>query len=222
MIGIIIAIHKEAEIFIKKIKNKQYKLIKKKKIILGYINKKKIVFIKSGIGKVFSSIATILLIQNFKINYIINIGTSGSLKKKIYYQDIIIANKIRYHDVNITEFGYKLGQIPKTPKYYKTKIPTIDKIKKINKYYKYNTYIGELISGDKFINKYQKIKKNFPKAISVDMESAAIAQTCFIFNTPLICIKIISDKSNKESKKDFYKNIYKISIKINKILHWII
>ncbi len=219
MIGIIIAMYKEAQKFIKKIKNKKYKFIKKKKIILGYINKKKIVFIKSGIGKVFSSIATTILIQKFKINYIINIGTSGALKKNISYQDIIIANKIRYHDVNITKFGYKLGQIPKTPEYYKTKIP---KIKKINKYYKYPIYIGELISGDKFINKYQKIKKKFPKAISVDMESAAIAQTCFNFNIPLICIKIISDKSNKTSKKDFCKNIYKTSIKINKILHLII
>ncbi len=220
MIGIIIAMHKESKKFIKKIKNKKYKFIKNKKIILGYINKKKIIFIKSGIGKVFSSIATTLIIKKFKIKYIINIGTSGSLKKKINYQDLIICNKIRYHDVNITKFGYKLGQIPKTPKYFKTKKSIIKKIKK--KIQKYKTYIGELISGDKFINKYKNIKKKFPNALNVDMEGAAIAQTCFFFKIPLICIKIISDKSNKNSQKNFYKYINNISNKINKILHLII
>ncbi len=220
MIGIIIAINKESKKFIQKIKKKKYKNIKNIKIILGYFKKKKIALINSGIGKVFSSIATTILIQKFKINYIINIGTSGSLKNKINYQDIIIANKIRYHDVNITEFGYKIGQIPKTPQYFKISKQIIKKIKK--KINKYNFHVGELVSGDKFINKKKKIKNNFPKAISVDMESAAIAQTCFIFNIPLICIKIISDKSNKKSRKDFYKNIYKTSKKINKILHLII
>ncbi len=220
MIGIIIAIKEECKKFIKKIKNKKYLYIKNKKIILGYINKKKIVFIKSGIGKVFSSIATTLIIQNFKIKYIINIGTSGSLKKKINYLDIIIANKIKYHDVNITSFGYKLGQIPKTPKYFKINKKIITKIKK--KINKKNIHIGEIISGDKFIKNYKKTKIFFPKSLSVDMESASIAQTCWFFKKKFLCIKIISDKSNKKSKKDFYKNINKISKKINELIHIII
>ncbi len=220
MIGIIIAIHEESKKFIKKIKHKKYEFIKNKKIILGYVNKKKIIFIQSGIGKVFSSISTTLIIQKYKIKHIINIGTSGSLKKKINYQDLIICNKIRYHDVNITKFGYKLGQIPKTPEYYETNKLIIKKIK--TKIKKNKFYIGELITGDKFISKYKNIKKKFPKAINVDMEGAAIAQTCFFFKIQLICIKIISDKSNQKSKKDFYKNINIISNKINKILHLII
>ncbi len=220
MIGIIIAIKEEYKKFIKKIKNKKIKYIQNKKIILGYINKKKIVFIESGIGKVFSSIATTLIIQKFKIKYIINIGTSGTLKKKINYLDIIIANKIKYHDVDITSFGYKLGQIPQTPKYFKINKKIIKKTKK--KINKKNIHIGEIISGDKFINNYKNIKKKFPKSISVDMESASIAQTCFLFKKKFLCIKIISDKSNKKSNIDFKKNINKISNKINKLLHSII
>ncbi len=220
MIGIIIAIKEECNKLIKNIKKKKNIYIQNKKITLGYINNKKIVFIKSGIGKVFSAIATTLIIQNFKIKYIINIGTSGTLKKKINYLDIIIADKIRYYDVDITSFGYKLGQIPKTPKYFKIKKKIINKIKK--KINKNNIHIGEIISGDKFINDDKNIKKNFPKSISVDMESASIAQTCFLFKKKFLCIKIISDKSNKKSNIDFKENIKIISNKINKLIHLII
>ncbi len=220
MIGIIIAIKEEIKKIKKKIKNKKYKYINYKKIILGYINKKKIVLIKSGIGKVNAAISTTLLIQNFNIKYIINIGTSGSLNKKINYQNIIIACKTKYYDVDITEFGYKIGQIPNYPKHFTCDKYLIKKIKKKLKNKKIN--IGKIISGDKFINKNNKIIKNFPNYLSVDMESTSIAQTCYFFKKPFICIKIISDKSNINSKKDFYKNIKKISNKINNIIHKII
>ncbi len=220
MIGIIIALKQESKNLKKKIKNKKYKFINKKKIILGYIKKKKIVLIESGIGKVFAAISTTLLIQNFKIKYIINIGTSGSLKKTINTKNIILVKKTKYYDVDITEFGYKIGQIPNTPKTFKCNKNIIKKIKKkinIN-----NIHVGKILSGDKFINKYKKLIKKFPNYLSVDMESTAIAQTCYFFKKPFICIKIISDKSNYNSKKDFYKNIQNISIKINKIIHQII
>ncbi len=220
MIGIIIALKQESKNLKKKIKNKKYKFINNKKIILGYIKKKKIVLIESGIGKVLAAISTTLLIQNFKIKYIINIGTSGSLKKNINTRDIIVAKKTKYHDVDITEFGYKIGQIPNNPKIFKCDKNIIKKIKK--KLNKKKIYIGKILSGDKFINKYQKLKKKFTNYLSVDMESTSIAQTCYFFQKPFVCIKIISDKSNYNSKKDFYKNINEISKKIRKIIYKII
>ncbi|XAJ83078.1 hypothetical protein RJT65_00930 [Buchnera aphidicola (Mindarus japonicus)] len=71
-----------------------------------------------------------------------------------------------------------------------------------------------LVTGDTFLKeKTYSIKNNFPLAIAIDMEACAIAHVCFIFKIPFLSIKIISDCSNQNSKKEFKKNIHLISIK---------
>ncbi len=218
--GIIIALKKEYNTFKKYIKKRKILKIKKIKIYTGYFKKKKIILIKSGIGKVSSSIAATLIINNYPIKKIINIGSAGSLKKKYTFKNIIIIKNFYYHDVNLTIFNYKPGKIPNIPKKFtsnKILIKKIsDKLKNKNK----NFYTGNIITGDTFItNKTKKnIKNIFPKTICVDMEAAAIAHVCYIFNIPFISIKIISDQSNKKAQIDFKKNINSISNKILNIL----
>ncbi len=221
IIGIISAINEEINFFKKKInktKKKKYKTIK---ITKGKINNIKIILIESGIGKTSATIATTIMITKYHPNYIINIGSAGSLKKKIQFQNIIIVNKLCYHDVNITSFKYKIGQIPNFPQYFicdKNIIKYIIYICIINKI---SFNIGNIVSGDFFLDKHKKkkeIKNTFPKSICIDMEATSIAQTCYLFKTKFICIKIISDKSNSLSNKDFYKNINLISQKISFIL----
>ena len=44
----------------------------------------------------------------------------------------------------------------------------------------------------------------FPEATAVDMESCSIAQACFIFKTPFISFRIISDVPLKDNKAHMY------------------
>lgn len=223
-IGFIGAISKEIKIFDKKIKQKKI-IYKNYKINLVKFKKFNVIIIKSGIGKVSSAIAATLLIKKFYPKFIINIGTAGSLSKKINISDIIISNKNTYHDVDITIFGYKYGQIPKNPYYFLSNEKLINISKNCAKKLKIKNKIGEICTGDSFINNKKKkkfIKKKFPKAMAVDMESASIAQVCYKFSIPFISIRLISDLSNKNSKSTFKKSINnhyeKMTLLIQKIL----
>ncbi|ANZ22437.1 5'-methylthioadenosine nucleosidase [Buchnera aphidicola (Diuraphis noxia)] len=209
-IGIIGAINQE----IKTLKNMMFPYTKKKigncKIYISIFKKNNIFLVKSGIGKVSSSIACMILINLYKIDIIINSGSAGSLITSLNVGDIVIPKKICYHDVNLTNFGYSLGQIPKYPQNFLIKKDIYIYIKNITKKIKLTFNTGLIISGDTFINNnlsIKKLKNQFPSAVAVDMESAAIAQVCYQFTIPLICIKTISDLSDVNATVNFKKNI---------------
>ena len=66
---------------------------------------------------------------------------------------------------------------------------------------------GLTVSGDWFVDKREKmqaIMEHFPNATAVDMESCAIAQTCFIYKTPFISFRIISDVPLKDTNASQY------------------
>ncbi|WP_343183245.1 5'-methylthioadenosine/adenosylhomocysteine nucleosidase [Buchnera aphidicola (Neophyllaphis podocarpi)] len=224
-IGIIGALKEEHTFLLDKIK--RLKKIKKNNIYIytGKLKKTNIFIIISGIGKVSASIATMKIIEIFNPDIIINTGSAGSLIDSLNIGDIVIPNKVSYFDVNLTNFKYKIGQIPRCPQFfimnkllYKISIKSVIKTK-----YKFTS--GLIVSGDYFIrNKIQKknIKSNFIDAVAVEMESAAISHVCYIFKIPLIIIKSISDKSNKSSTKNFKKFVSLVSLKTCKIIELII
>ena len=54
----------------------------------------------------------------------------------------------------------------------------------------------------------QDIKRNFPEGLAVDMESAAIAQICYLYKVPFISFRIISDTPGAEQHLEQYKNFW--------------
>ncbi|QCI23759.1 5'-methylthioadenosine/adenosylhomocysteine nucleosidase [Buchnera aphidicola (Macrosiphoniella sanborni)] len=209
-IGIIGALQEEIKIFTKIINPFKTKIIQDYQINIGKFKKSNIFLIQSGIGKVSASISTMLLINLYQPDIIINSGSAGSLSASLKIGDIILPKNICYYDVDLTNFGYSYGQIPEYPKQFIIN-------KKIYKYF-YEDYFnntltlkqGLIVSGDSFINNNSDInilKNKFPTAIAVDMESAAIAQVCYKFDIPLIVVKSISDLSNENAIFNFKQNI---------------
>ena len=72
-------------------------------------------------------------------------------------------------------------------------------------------HAGLICTGDQFItdrNELDKIKGNFPAGLAVDMESAAIAQTCYIYNVPFVSFRIISDTPGVDNHIEQYENFW--------------
>lgn len=186
-----------------------------------------ILIIESGIGKVLSAISTMHIIQSFNPHLIINVGISGSLKKDISIGSLILSKKFCYHDVDVSAFGYNTGQVPGAPQYYYASKLFIKLIKKILIFNKLQFKLGLIVSGDTFIYNENilnaiKIKKIFPDACAVDMETAAIAQVCQKFLIPYISIRSISDYVFNHAEKNFKKfcsfSVYQYSFVIFKII----
>ncbi|CRK85938.1 5'-methylthioadenosine/S-adenosylhomocysteine nucleosidase [Candidatus Providencia siddallii] len=206
--GIIGAIDQEITILRSLIKNCKINSYAGFIFYKGKINNVTVTVVKSGVGKTVSSIATTLLIILFKTDTIINIGSAGRLDIKLNIGDIVISSEVRYHDVNVTTFGYKIGQIPKYPEAFIANSKLVEFSTQCISLLKINFTLGLICTGDSFINNkilITNIKSIFPKAIAVDMESASIGQVCYQFNIPFIIIRCISDFADEESYINFNK-----------------
>ena len=84
----------------------------------GYLENREVILVQSGIGKVNATITTVLLVQQFNVDLIINTGTAGGVHKGLKVGDIVIADSLTYHDVDVTGFGYEKGQMAGMPALY--------------------------------------------------------------------------------------------------------
>ncbi|TLU66648.1 5'-methylthioadenosine/S-adenosylhomocysteine nucleosidase [Thalassotalea litorea] len=173
----------------------------------GTIDGSEIVLVQSGIGKVASALATALLIDKFSPDYVVNTGSAGGFEQSLKVGDIVISSEVRYHDADVTAFGYEIGQLPAMPAAFLPH-PTLVAAAQsgIEQLQNIQTLTGLITTGDTFMTKEEDIAKaraNFPTMAAVEMEGAAIAQTCHQFNIPFVVIRSMSDIAGKESPTSF-------------------
>ena len=113
-VGIIGAMQSEVKFLLESLDNSEKITINSFAFFTGTLENKQVVILKSGIGKVNAAIGTSLLINNFDIDYIINTGSAGGFIKYLKTGEFIIADKTVQHDVDVTEFGYQIGQLLNT------------------------------------------------------------------------------------------------------------
>ena len=210
-IGIIAAEQEEFEAILNIAKVEERKEIYELNFVKCKIKDKICVLVKSGVGKVNAARATQILIDNFKPDYIVNVGVAGGLNPMLSIGDIVIGETLVQHDFDITAFGHAKGYIPGVGE----KIYADDLVKKIEeaignqeeKVYKYEK--GVIASGDIFCTAIPMRDKIYAKfnAECVEMEGAAIGQVCSLCNVPFVVIRSISDTPNGENEVTYEKFI---------------
>ncbi len=216
MIGIIGAMEQEVNAIkahmtqIKEETNKGYT------ISTGFINNKEVALIQGGIGKVNATISASLLLDNYSIDYLINIGSAGGLDVNNEVGDIVVSTEVVHHDVDVTAFGRSLGEVPGMPQFFKADQTLVTLVEDVLKEEHRPFTIGLIASGDQFISspsQFERVKKDFPSAICVEMEAASVAQTCHIYQTPFIIVRSLSDIYQKgDNNIQFDEYIEKASV----------
>lgn len=220
----IIAAMQEEMIEIKKIMTD----IQEKKIFeliytTGKINDKEIVLVEAGVGKVNAARATQIMIDNFEIDAIINVGSAGATNEQLNIGDIVIGKKLIQHDFDITAFGHPKGYISNVGEYVESDERLIKKIEKAISDIKENDFkikIGTIVSGDIFcteIKMKEKVRTKF-NADAIEMEGAAIAQVCKLDKVPFIIIRSISDNPNGNNNITFDQFLEKASKRCAEII----
>lgn len=169
---------------------------------------KSIWLIKSGIGKVNAALAADKACR-LGADIIINTGLAGGIDASLKQGDVVLADKTCYHDVWCGEPN-AIGQVQDLPLYFPSPSHLLSHIKASVPEGEYK--IGLAVTGDCFltdVNKLNEIKKTFPEALAVDMESASIAQACWLNGKrPYISIRIISDVVGKPAQEEQYRNFW--------------
>ena len=120
--------------------------------------------------------------------------------------DIVVSDEARYHDADVTAFGYEYGQLPGCPAGFKADEKLIAAAKACIAEHNLNAASGLIVSGDAFINGaagLEKIRSHFPQAVAVEMEATAIAHVCHSFGVPFVVVRAISDVADRESHLSF-------------------
>lgn len=174
---------------------------------LGELAGKNVVLVQSGIGKVAAAVATTLMICQFKPDCIINTGSAGGFDPELNVGDVVISTEVRHHDVDVTAFGYELGQVPKMPAAF-TAHPAlvVAAEQSIAALGFCKTKKGLIATGDSFMCDPERIaltRQQFPTMLAVEMEGAAIAQSSHMLSTPFVVIRSLSDIAGKESPESF-------------------
>ncbi|MEJ6952593.1 5'-methylthioadenosine/adenosylhomocysteine nucleosidase [Natronospora cellulosivora (SeqCode)] len=210
MLGIIGAMDQEVAAILEKLSDKELKEYYAIKYWKGYINGIECVIGQSGIGKVNAARCTQIMIDKYKPDSIINIGSAGALNPELEIGDVVISSSSIYHDVDLTIFGHEKGYLSDLDdRFIKADKKLIEQCKEVMGKIKNDTYnimIGPIATGDQFHNDPDIKAELFEEfgAYCDDMEAAAIAHVCLLCEIPYVVIRSISDKPKSKSELTFY------------------
>ena len=212
-IGIVVAMEEECEAIESIMKDIERKDIYDLSFIIGKIEERECVLVKSGVGKVNAARTTQVLADNFKkIDCIINVGAAGAINEQLNIWDILIGKYVVQHDFDITAFGHSKGYITGVGNNVECSEELIAKFNKVIKNISEKNYkikFGIVATGDIFCTDVvmkDKIRAKFDADV-VDMECAAIAQVSYLNRTPFAVIRCISDTPNGENASTFDENL---------------
>ena len=192
---------------------------------------------KCGIGKVNAALGAQRMINEFHPDCIISSGCAGGNGDDVQIQDIVVSSELCYHDVycgtaidNTTIYG----QVQGLPARFKADPYLLMKSEELRvKSEEFATaagngetgevansslftlhsslHTGLIVTGDWFVDSKEKMREivgHFPEAKAVDMESCAIAQTCYINNVPFISFRVVSDIPLRDTHASMYHNFW--------------
>ena len=174
---------------------------------------------KCGIGKVNAALGAQRMIEEFKPDVIISSGCAGGHGRDIKVQDVVVSTELCYHDVycgRAIDDSTQFGQVQGLPVRYKADEKLLEKAKALMTHQSLkdagvSVHPGLIVTGDWFVDSKQKMGEiidHFPDASAVDMESCAIAQTCYLAGVPFISFRVVSDLPLQDSDASQYHNFW--------------
>ena len=174
----------------------------------GTLDGKAVVVVQCGMGKVNAGICAHTLINDFGCTRIINTGVAGSLDPEIDIGDIVVSTDAVQHDFTVEAIGFQRGEIPYTGLYA---FPADETLRTLavsaahSAAPEVRVFEGRVCTGDQFISTREQketILANFGGECC-EMEGGAIAQVCYLNQTPYVIIRAISDKADDSEEMNY-------------------
>lgn len=218
-LGIIGAMPEEIEKIVSEIQNREIVERGSRLYYTGNLFDQKVVVVFSRWGKVAAATTAANLILEFNVDRIIFTGVAGAISPELNIGDIVIGQRFFQHDMDARPLMRRF-EIPLTGKtsfetthqHLEMMSLAVHNFLKKNKDFRKKLIdrkitnpkmlIGDIASGDLFVFSSENkasIAKNLPSVLCVEMEGAAVAQTCEDYSVPLIVVRIISDVADENA-----------------------
>ena len=210
-IGIISAMDSEHRRLVERLQEKKTLGGGSFRYVEGVLGANRVILTQCGIGKVNAAVGATELIRRFAPDCIISTGVAGGIDTCLKVTDVVVSERLVYHDVWCGD-GNEYGQVQGFPAAYEGCPSLLKHALSLNAAGLESCIHGGLVcTGDRFItnrSELDAIKQRFPAGLAVDMESAAIAQTCYLYGTPFLSFRIISDTPGVEDHSSQYADFW--------------
>ena len=168
-----------------------------------------VTIVKCGVGKVFASLITQHILDAYHPSAVISTGVAGSLSADLRIGDVVVSRDCAHHDMDAMALGFERGRIPYTDLRFLAADENLCRLALSASLDPSGNKIvsGRILTGDQFISGVRGERHRFLteelEGDAIDMESAAIAQVCFVNETPFVSIRTISDYADGSAHVDF-------------------
>ncbi|GAF39031.1 MTA SAH nucleosidase [Agrilactobacillus composti DSM 18527 = JCM 14202] len=205
-LGVICAMPEEIALLVQNLTHQTENEIGGVKIYSGKIGAHELYLCESGIGKVQAALTATLLAQIPGLDALINTGSAGGIGQGLKIGETVVSTALAYTDVDVTGFGYALGQLPNQPLKFEADSRLVTEILAAVKANQLQATAGLIVSGDQFVNDPKRVAailKQYPDVLANEMEGAAVAQVATQFKLPFVVIRALSDVADSQAATNF-------------------
>jgi adenosylhomocysteine nucleosidase len=234
-IALVAALHEELASVLALMPDEHKETLGGRDFWVGHLHGQEVVAALCGIGKVAAATTATILIQHFGVDRIVFTGVAGGLGPGVKVGDVVVARTLLQHDYDVSPIfpryvipGHGVSEFPAdtllTDQLFSACATVLGELPKhvdaasIAKFglHQPTLHQGLVISGDRFVcttPESEKLIRDLPKALAVEMEGAAFAQVCKDFNVPLAVVRTISDRADDEAHVDFPSFLQEVASK---------
>lgn len=176
-----------------------------------------IVAVFSHWGKVGAAVSVSILLERFKPDVLISVGTSSAVIPELAVGDVVVGQRLFQHDMDMRpvfrRYEVPLSGVTSYATQEHEQRLAADAVHNLLKQSKelrrdllaYNVsapklQLGDMACGDLLITgaaRKAAINRNLPSVVCVDMECAAMAQVCAEFAVPCVFVRVVTDAANE-------------------------
>ena len=206
-LGIIGAMDVEVAALKEQMQDKQVCVIADSDFCEGKLEGLDAVIVQCGVGKVNAALCAQILCSVYGVTHIVNTGIAGSLNAELDIGDFVISSNAVYHDMDATNFGYPMCQVPGLPvlAFAADQLLIEQAREAAEAAHPGHIHIGRVATGDQFVAD-KALKEKIIRdtgAFCTEMEGAAIAHTAWKNQVPFVIIRAISDKADDSAQMDY-------------------
>jgi len=180
------------------------------KIYDGTIEGVNVAVLFSGVCRVNAALAAQILIDTYGCDAVINAGTAGGMAASVGLLDVVVGAEAVYHDVEVDVMAEFCPA--ENLRLFRADESLLSLARKVAEAFDRPVHFGRMATGEKFIADDGRDEINAALApLSVDMETAAVAQVCRRNGVPFIAVRAITDTADHSGDDAFFENLDKAS-----------
>jgi adenosylhomocysteine nucleosidase len=232
-VAIVSAMHEEQRALMRSLRGAHTVRLAGREFHHGEIHGHPVVLVLSGIGKVAATTTTVLLLHEFNAHQLVFTGVAGGLRRGVKVGDVVVARQLLQHDMDASplfprfevpltgrsRFDADAGLADALAAAAQRCLDRADELvgaEDLNRFGIDTALVhqGLVVSGDRFVSDAahsDALRAALPDALAVEMEGAAVAQTCADFRRPFAVLRTVSDRADANAHVDFTEFIVEVA-----------